>query len=144
MKFPNIKSFPTFWENGMKLQAEHFQHLENSIEDSIRDVQATSVLGLESFGLLPNSEFSVRNAQGQSPQTVRVVLGACRAILPGGYRVEILPENIQKLQVPNQAPYVEFMPARQMRYHLFLSVGEMGRIPAGIPQTRPIRQPYLS
>lgn len=128
----------------MKLSAEHFQHLEESIEDTVRDARATSLQSMAGFGLLPYSPFVVQNAQGTSPQSVRVILNACRSILPGGYRVEILPENVQKLQVPSRVPFVEFVPNAGVRYHLFLSVSETKRIPAGIPQTRPIRHPYLA
>lgn len=144
MIFPPTKYFPTYWENGMNLSAEHFQHLENSIEDAIRDNRATALIGLESFGLLPFSAFDIQNTEGQSPRSVRVTLIACRAILPGGYRVEITQDNIQKLQIPIQAPFVEFVPTSGMRYHIFLVINENKRIPAGIPQTRPIRHPYLS
>ncbi|MEM1119170.1 MAG: hypothetical protein AAGJ18_01895 [Bacteroidota bacterium] len=144
MMYPNIKSFPIYWENGMKLSATHFQHLENSIEDAVRDSRAIGLGAGGAFGLLPFSPLKIRNAQGATPQSVRVILEACRAVLPGGYRVEILPENINQLKLPTQAPYVEFVPASNVRYHIFLSVNEQRRVPAGIPQTRPIRHPHLS
>lgn len=144
MIFPNIKSFPTYWENGMKLSAEHFQHLEESIEDATRDARAAALMSMSGFGLLPYSPFSVQNAQGNSPQSVRVILNACRALLPGGYRVEILPENVQNLQVPAKGPFVEFVPNPGVRYHLYLSVNEQKRVPSGILLNHPIRHPYLS
>ncbi|MEO0776572.1 MAG: hypothetical protein AAF146_08410 [Bacteroidota bacterium] len=143
MIFPKIKSFPIYWENGMKLSADHFQHLENSIEEAVRDARAASLLPLAGFGLLPNSPFDIQNAQGERPNSVKVILNACQAIMPGGFRVEILPENIQKYKLPAQAPYVEFVPSSGVRYHLYLTVSERERIPAGIPETRPIRHPYL-
>lgn len=144
MIFPNITAFPIYWENGMKLSADHFQHLENSIEDAVRDSRSVGLATSGGFGLLPYSPFQIRNAQGSSPQSVRVILEACRAVLPGGYRVEILPENTQRLQLPPAPPFVEFVPSSGVRYHLFLTVSEKGRIPAGIPQTRPIRHPHLT
>ncbi len=144
MIFPNIKSFPIFWENGMKLSAEHFRHLEDSIEDNVRDNRAVSLLSSTGFGLLPYSKFNVQNAKGQNPQSVRVILNACRAILPGGYRIEILPENIQNLKIPANAPFVDFDPSHNERYHLYLSINESKRIEAGIPQIRPIRKSSLS
>jgi len=144
MIFPKIKSFPIYWENGMKLSADHFQHLEESIEDTVRDVRATALMSISGFGLLPFSPFIVQNAQGTGSQSVRVILNACRAILPGGYRVEILPENIQNLQLPSRVPFVEFVPSAGIRYHLFLSINENKRVPSGIPETRPIRHPYLA
>ena len=128
----------------MKLSADHFQHLEDSIEDTNRDIRATALMSIGGFGLLPFAPFAVQNAQGHSPQSVRVILNACRAIMPGGYRVEILPENIQNNQIPSRVPFVEFVPSPSVRYHLFLTVSENKRLPAGIPQTRPIRHPFLA
>lgn len=144
MKFSDINSFPTNWTNGMKLSSEHFQHLENSIEDAVTDARASAVLSNMGYGLLPESKFTIRNAEGQSGQTVRVILEECQAILPGGVRVEILQSNIKSVQIPTQAPFVEFMPNPGVRYHLFLTVDEKNRIGAGIPETRPIREPYLA
>ncbi|MGB0424049.1 MAG: hypothetical protein ACPGED_07000 [Flavobacteriales bacterium] len=120
MKYSGIKHFPSNWTNGMKLTADHFQHLENSSEAAVSDARATAVLANVGYGLLPASKFTIRNAEGQATQTVRVILEACQAILPGGRRIEILPANIKNLQIPKQAPYVEFMPNPGVRYHLFL------------------------
>ncbi|WP_282773822.1 hypothetical protein [Phaeodactylibacter xiamenensis] len=143
MIFPTTTAFPLNWENGMKLSADDFQHLEDSIEGAVRDSRALGLTANLGFGLLPNSPLILQNTQGSSPQSVRVVLNACRAVLPGGHRVEILPDNVQRLQVPAKLPAVEFVPAAGIRYHLFLSVDEHKRIPAGIPQVKPIRHPYL-
>jgi len=144
MIYPTIKNFPIYWENGMKLSADHFQHLENSIEDAIRDSRALGINAAGAFGLLPYQPLVIRNAQGQTPNSVRVILESCRAVLPGGYRVEILPDNINQLKLPEQAPFIEFVPTSNIRYHIFLMVNEQKRIPAGIPLTRPIRHPHLS
>ena len=128
----------------MKLSADHFRHLENSIEDSIRDNRAFTASAMRSFGLLPNSPFQIQSAEGREANSVRVVVNACRAILPGGYRVEILPNNVQQVQIPNAAPFVEFKPMLDTRYHIYLTVHESERVPSGIPETRPIRHPYLA
>ncbi|GEM_PF-2049067 len=144
MIFPKINNFPLFWENGMKLAAEHFQHLEESIEDAVRDGRALALSGGHAFGLLPSSEFVVRNAEGNSPQSVRVMVESCRAIMPGGYRIEILPENMHQLQLPLKVPAVEFVPTPGMLYHVYLIVNEKRRVPAGVPQVRPIRHPHLT
>lgn len=143
MNFPKINSFPLFWENGMKLSATHFQHLEESIEDAVRDSRALGLSANDGYGLLPHSPFSLQSTQGAGPQSVKVILNACRAVLPGGYRVEILPENVQQLQLPLKTPSVEFAPVSEVRYHLFLCVDESKRIPAGVPQIMPIRHPHI-
>jgi len=144
MIFPKINNFPLFWENGMKLSAEHFQHLEESVEDAVRDTRSLALSSAGAFGLLPMSQLLLRNTEGASPQSVRVILESCRAVMPGGYRVEILPENVQQLQLPLRAPFVDFVPSSGMRYHVFLIVNDKRRIPAGVPQVRPIRHPHLS
>lgn len=144
MMFPKIQAFPIYWENGMKLSADHFQHLEDSIEDAVRDNRALGLTAMGGYGLLPYSPFELQTAQGTAPKSIRVILNACRAILPGGFRVEIIPENVQQLQLPLQFPFVEFVPTAGVRYHLFLAVSEQKRIPSGIPQTRPIRHSNLA
>ncbi len=127
----------------MKLSADHFRHLEDSIEDGLRDSRAMAAYSVGSYGLLPDSPFVLQNSPGERAQTVRVTLNACRAILPGGYRVEILPEKHQSVQMPAQMPYVEFIATPDMRYHIFLTIDPENRVPAGIPETRPIRLPHL-
>ncbi len=126
----------------MKLSSEHFQHLENSIEDVVRDARSMSMAANGGFGLLPMSPFLLRNTEGRN-QSVRVVLEACRAVMPGGYRVEILPDNVQQLQLPQQAPAIEFSPTAGVRYHIYLIVNDKRRIAAGAPQVRPIRYPHM-
>jgi hypothetical protein len=144
MKFTDKKAFSTNWTNGMKLGSEHFQHLESSIEESLEEASALALLGSTGYGLLPNTPFSLRNSEGQSGRTVRVTLEACQAMLPCGARVEIVPRTISAEQIPKQAPYVEFIHEANTRYHIYLTIGQDGRIGAGVPQTRPIREPYLS
>jgi hypothetical protein len=143
MMFPKIQYFPLYWENGMKLAAEHFQHLENSVDDALRDVRATG-LHAGQYGLLPYSELVLRNSEGAQTGTVRVTVESCRAILPGGRRVEILSENVHEKQIPIQAPFIEFAPVAGMRYWIYLCVDERGLAKAGVPQVRPIRYPYLA
>ncbi len=128
----------------MKLSAAHFQHLENSVEDAIVDARALGLTALHGYGLLPDSPFNLQNAQGTSTQYVKVILNACRAVLPGGGRVEILPDTMQHLQVPASPPFVEFIPTQGIRYHIFLVLNPNRRVPAGPPENRPIRLPYLA
>jgi hypothetical protein len=141
--FPKIQYFPLYWENGMKLAAEHFQHLENSVDDALRDVRATG-LHAGQYGLLPYSELLLRNSEGTRAGTVRVTVENCRAILPGGRRVEILSENVHEKQIPLQAPSIEFTPVAGMRYWIYLCIDERGLAKVGVPQVRPIRYPYLA
>jgi hypothetical protein len=141
--FPKIQYFPLHWENGMKLAAEHFQHLENSVDDALRDVRATG-LHAGQYGLLPFSELVLRNSEGARPNTVRVTVESCRAILPGGRRVEILLENVHEKQIPLQAPSIEFTPVAGTRYWIYLCVDERGLAKVGVPQVRPIRYPHLA
>lgn len=127
----------------MKLTAEHFQHLEDSLEDNVRDLRALTVEANEGFGLLPYGSFQLNAIQGELPGSVRLRLNSCRAVLPGGYRVEILPENIQTLQIPLEPPFTDFVPNPGARYWIYLVLGSKRR-PVGIPQSRPIRHPYLA
>lgn len=144
MIFPKITTFPQYWEDGMKLNATHFQQLEASIEDAVRDSRALATSGVGSYGILPMSPLILRNSAGSNPQSVRIVLESCRAIMPGGYRVEILQENVQQQQLPLKFPMVEFSPIAGIRFHIFLIINDKRRVPGGVPQSMPIRYPYLT
>ncbi len=128
----------------MKLSAAHFQHLENSIEDAVRDSRALGISAMGAFGLLPYSRLDLQNAEGATHDAVRIVLRSCRAVMPGGHRVEIIPENITTQQVPNQAPFVDFTPISGTRYHIYLTVDENKRVATGMQELRPIRSKNLA
>ncbi len=127
----------------MKLGAEHFRHLEDSVEDQQRDVRAIALHAVMGFGLLPDSQLVISSSPGSNAQTVRLTLESCRAVLPGGYRVEINQDTFRQLQIPLSLPVVEFVATAGERFHVFLVVREGRRLPAGTPETRPIRHPYL-
>lgn len=143
MALPDIRFFPQNWENGMKLGAEHFRHLEDSIEDHQRDTRAMALALAGGYGLLPDSELRLAAGPGSTPQAVRLTLESCRAVLPGGFRVEIMPALYREQQIPLVLPAVEFIPAAGVRFHIYLVVREGRRLPAGTPLTRPIRHPHL-
>jgi hypothetical protein len=142
MYFPKFQYFPLNWVEGMFLNAGHFQHVDHHFEEALRDVRLTS-LCFGAYGLLPSSEFRMKLGAGAMPGMVRLVLEACRAVFPGGHRVELLPENVTRQSIPIEYPSTEFVPVPSLRYAIYLCADLNDKIPVGLPVERPIRNPYL-
>jgi hypothetical protein len=142
MFFPKFQYFPLNWVEGMFLNAGHFQHSDNYFEEALRDARLTA-LCLGTYGLLPHSEFRIKLGAGAMPGMVRLVLEACRALLPAGHRVEILPDNVTRQSIPVEYPTTEFVPTPSLRYAIYLCVDLNEKMPVGLPVERPVRNPYL-
>jgi hypothetical protein len=142
MFFPKFQYFPLNWVEGMFLNAGHFQHSDHSFEEALRDARLTAMT-FGSYGLLPHSEFRIKLGAGAMPGMVRLVLEACRAIMPAGHRVEILPDNVTRKSIPIEYPTTEFVPVPSLRYAIYLCVDLTEKIPVGLPVERPVRNPYL-
>ncbi|MEN9609884.1 MAG: hypothetical protein RLZZ628_698 [Bacteroidota bacterium] len=142
MFFPKFQYFPLNWVEGMFLNAGHFQHSDNYFEEALRDARLTA-LCVGTYGLLPSSEFKIKLGAGAMPGMVRLVLEACRAILPAGHRVEILPDNVTRQSIPIEYPTTEFVPVPSLRYAIYLCADLNEKMPVGLPVERPVRNPYL-
>ncbi len=142
MFFPKFQYFPLNWVEGMFLNAGHFQHSDNYLEEALRDARLTAMC-TGSYGLLPHTEFRIKLGAGAMPGMVRLVLEACRAILPAGHRIEILPDNVMRQSIPIEYPTTEFVPTPSLRYAIYLCADLNEKIAVGLPAERPIRNPYL-
>jgi predicted component of type VI protein secretion system len=93
---PEIKYLPVCWIDGMKISQAHFNQLENSIVDRIRDSMAVRLTDFN-YGLLspkPGSTTSLDIAVSLDQSgLMRVRLNECRAITAGGIRIEISGVN---------------------------------------------------
>lgn len=142
MYFPKLQYFPLNWVEGMFLNAGHFQHADNYMDEALRDARLTAMC-LGTYGLLPNSEFRIKLGAGAMPGMVRLVLESCRAIMPAGHRVEILADNVSRLSIPMEYPTTEFVPSPSLRYAIYLCADLNEKTAVGLPVERPVRNPYL-
>jgi hypothetical protein len=139
------------WVDGMKINKNQFIALENASKDLIRD--GISVwLNEHNYGLLPafpgtgdslNVVLTVDNQK-----TLRVRLFQCRAITPGGSRIEVLGNSSQLHGFAVPIPEATFeIVAGETALTLFvvLSVNIFGRVPVGNadPAEEPPRYPSI-
>lgn len=88
---PKLTNFNVNWENGMKLNKDHFILQENAFYDRLKDACGI-FLNHTNYGLLPLSAIkTIFKVDNQKFLKVRIY--QCRAVTPGGARIEILEEH---------------------------------------------------
>src|SRR3712207_3426957 len=104
---PDIKYFPVNWVDGMKISSQDFISLENALKDEIRDTQATRLHEF-AYGLLPTNHPEVDNYPRLVYDYVNnvLILKECRALMPGGQRIEITESNYDRKKFPAQLPAI--------------------------------------
>ncbi len=85
------------WVDGMKIRREHFLSQENAVQDRLRDILALLVPAW-GYGLLP-AESPAAPSFHLEAEAEWLVLGACRAVTRGGFRVEIVPGRTEPLRL---------------------------------------------
>jgi hypothetical protein len=147
-----LKYYHVNWVDGMKINKSHFIDLENAGIDRIKDAIACG-LNNYNYGLLPPSDDRgnplkfVMTLDNQ--KILRVKIFECRAITPGGARIEITENSSAVLGFP--APFPENtleIPANETEniVYVALSVEPFTRIPFGNanPSEEPPRHPFIS
>lgn len=144
-----LKYFHVNWMDGMKINKDHFIAMENNFSDRIKDVIGCSI-NKYNYGILPplygkdSSLKIVLNIDNQN--SLRVKLFECRAITPGGSRIEIYENSadIQGFTVPFPETAYEFDTSKENTLYIVLSVNPFSRIPVGNadPSEEPPRYPY--
>jgi hypothetical protein len=86
MLLPNIEYRFLNWRDGMKITQKHLVEHDNAIRASMQDIAAIFINN-HNYGLLP-AEDGVSSSLQISLMGDTIELSACRAITPGGVRVE--------------------------------------------------------
>ena len=140
------------WVDGMKINKNHFLGLENASMDRIKDAIACG-LNDNNYGLLPslndkgNPLKIVMTVDNQ--KTLRVKIFECRAITPGGARIEIVENSggIQGFTVPFPENTFELSGSTNENIvYVALSVDPFSRVPIGNadPAEEPPRYPSVT
>ena len=139
------------WIDGMKINKNHFIANENAIKDQIKDAIAGG-LNDNNWGLLPalndQSDPLKISLTVDNQKTLQVRIFECRAITPGGARIEILENSSGRLGVALPFPEKTFDLAsgeKEKIVYVSLSVDLFSRIPAGQadPTEEPPRYPFV-
>ncbi len=144
-----IKYFKVNWIDGMKINKDHFIELDNSVSDLIKDAISINVNKFN-FGLLPpyyGKSSPVKIVLSlDNQQSLRAKIFECRAVTPGGARIDI-NENEQEnsdfsLLFPETS--FEINAIKQDDLLVALSVNPFKRIAVGNadPSEDPPRFPY--
>jgi hypothetical protein len=119
------RNFPVNWVDGMKVSSDDFLKLEYSINERIRD-QALLFSANGRYGLLPCTHQEVDNYPKfelkYNQDSILITLRECRAITPGGYRVEITERNFEEHQAPAVLPAQEISNSKDGKYHVYIAV----------------------
>jgi hypothetical protein len=138
---PPLKHFRVNWVDGMKISKDHFIGLEDAMGDQIRDMSGIS-LNHFNYGLLPPGPNARQSLEVQiyadRSEQVTIKVSECRAVTPGGARIEI-----QK-HTPPVETVVNLERLKTQAYEIYVVVDPFARIPFGQPNPgeSPMRQPY--
>jgi len=147
-----LKHFPVNWVDGMKIKKQHFIDTENAMLDQIRDAISSS-LHAQNYGLLPAKAESKESLRcwfvTDNQQQWRVKLTECRAVTPGGARIEIPEHTVHSLKYATTFPEVLFKWDPQHTesvYYVIIQVNPFDRQPSGEPLLHedPPRLPYAT
>jgi hypothetical protein len=147
-----LKYYHANWVDGMKINKNHFIGIENAGLDRIKDAIACG-LNDNNYGLLPY------NSNGGNPikivmtidnqKTLRVKIFECRAVTPGGARIEIVENGSDNQGFAVPFPENNFEIAgngTENIVYVALSVDPFSRVPFGNadPSEEPPRYPFVS
>jgi hypothetical protein len=129
---PEFKHFPVNWMDGMKISSKEFIAFDSYIQDTIRDLRC-HFMHEYSYGMLPSSNFEVNRypkLQFNSAQS-SIVLMECRAVTPGGFRIEISEKTYESTAFPAQMPSVRITPDMYGVFEVFIVIKDFDRVGAG-------------
>ncbi|MFK7000699.1 hypothetical protein [Flavobacterium oreochromis] len=139
-----LNYFPVNWIDGMKINKNHFNSIQNFINDSIKDAVGLHT-SLISYGLLPSNNPIKLNLMVDSHKSLRVQVQECHAITPNGSRIEIddRSETVNTNSSYLEASY-EIKGDESLKLWVCISVNYFKRIPFGDsdPEENPPRYPF--
>ncbi len=145
---PKLKYFSINWENGMKLNKQHFIQQENAFYDKIKDSSA-GFINPNNYGLLASgieNETSFRSFLKVDNQNfLKVKIFQCRAITEGGARIEILEnQQLPEFEINLNELLENSKKEDNTLYYLLLTTDIFNRQPFGEIDTEeePPRFPY--
>lgn len=145
---PSFKHYNVNWVDGMKLNKDHFIAQEDSFYERLSDVAGISITSYN-YGLLgpaPGSTKSLNHTVDVDRATLlRIKVTECRAITPGGVRIEIQATNpLSHGQSGLTAEYDLKDSSHGTFLYLVVSVNPFGKSPMGEPDAaeNPPRYPF--
>ena len=140
-----LNYFPVNWIDGMKINKNHFNDMQNFVSDSARDAVGIHT-SMVNYGLLPVSDSIKMNLIIDNHKLLRIKVEECHAITPSGARIDIgagTSESIN-LSIPYPEAVYEIKGDESLVLLACLSVNHFKRTPYGEPdpEENPPRYPY--
>jgi len=125
------------WIEGMDVNYNHFQQLENYFIDRLGDIQAGRITQYN-YGLLPSddgkSDSSEFNISEQVTGKVEIKLRRCNALTAGGCRISYNPSHDEAIRYVHSFDAGKELTDSSAEYwDVILSVNPFKRVPVGIP-----------
>ena len=131
---PQIEYYQVNWVDGMKVSKERFLEGERAMLDQLRDSYAIRLHNFN-YGLLAKDNLKV------DPGKNVLELSECRAVTPGGVRIEIDPLNSFPLTLTLS---LDNLDTQTSQYDVVLVARFYERVPIGNPDPNesPLRLPF--
>lgn len=148
---PPLKSFAVNWVDGMKINKDHFEQTDAHTKDLVRDAIALQlndfnyglIQPVEEGGTALNVKINIDPAK-----IIRVHLISCRAITPGGARIEFGLNPALKVNSETDKLIAEygFEDSKEKNFYVLLSVNIHAKVVSGQPDADeiPPRYPFVS
>lgn len=134
-----LRHYPVNWQDGMKINKDHFIAQDNAVQDSLYSVAALNISPVK-YGLLPSMQGAAESfntvISADNQQSLRVVVHTCRAITRGGIVIDIPSLHGAGLQSEDGVPAITHVlqsGATDVTYWAVLSIQPYDRMPAGEP-----------
>ena len=140
---PQVTHWPVNWADGMKITRGHLLATDDATRDMARDTAGALLTGLD-YGLLPaaaGQDMPLRlTCDGQS-----VVVSVCRAITPGGARIELSTDPADTLNLPLSAVREAWTKLGQSVGYVVVEANPFDPQPHGQPDPdeEPLRYPFV-
>lgn len=140
---PQLTHWPVNWADGMKISRHHLLATDNATHDLTRDAAGSLLSGLD-YGLLPPAAGQDTPLQltcdGQT-----VVLSVCRAITPGGARIELSTDPADALHLSLTAVREAWVRMGQSVGYVIIEANPFDPQPHGQPNPdeEPLRYPFV-
>ena len=144
MFLPQLTYHPINWADGMKLTREHLSGNDQAQRDALRDM-AGIFLNDFNYGLLPASA-GIGSSVQLSFDGSELILSACRAITPGGVRIELHSGFMQPIRLGITSLQSEMTSGRHKAFFVLAVANPFERVPVGNPNPDevPLRMPFTA
>lgn len=139
---PELTHWPVNWADGMKISRSHLIANDNALRDAIRDATGL-LLTSYNYGLL-SSPTGQESPLLLTCDGSELTLSICRAITPGGARIDFDAARTLPLRLPLTSVREQWQRSNHTMGYIVLDINPFEPQPCGQPDPEevPLRYPY--